>query len=1102
MMCLVAGGISASIEAASVGPITSLTYSNFTNFLRSAFDPFQVNTNGWPLELLVTGGGPTNGATLAQVTNIAVSASMAATNGFTTIVYTNPIVFYPTNNPSNFVSAVIVTNIATSINNSITSLRNIRYYNPLGGTNDDTTVFQTAINSGIPTYVDPYTNYTVKNLYLSNNTVLMGNNTVIKFATNATGYLLASQPTNHDIFLFGLTLDGQKYGFTGVGQGDANSHAWSWAVTTPDITQVASVTNRSGFYLFNLQTNCTMSHCTAQGFSDAGFRVYGAGTFPTVNVKPLSLIDCNASASWLGFDVLVNAEYFAPFSCTTVDCGRGWNIFAGNVQVCGSLNIVDGVGFYIGNGGSNPGHSMISGSTINHCLVYGLFNTLPEGTTMSDCVMLGNGVLIITNCTGVIVQNSRVIGDSGTSIGALVGASIIVDGTAGAPYSGNNWFINNAIVGPITPLRANGGIINMSGFYQANGNIAIVDTNTVFGPILMPSIASGSLLRTASGSNVAAVTIGSNLSFDGTTLSASGGGTGLTNVFDSNFTSVGGTNIHLASSLNLTNASVAKLTNTSVAAFPFLLPSSLLRLDSNTNLAIVTIGSGLTFDGTTLTGTGSGTGLTNTFDQNQFTLVNGTNVHISQGATISNAILSSLTRTNYNSTGINDFANNSSWGETFYTNGNRVFSIFMTNNLFVLADSNSVWRMIITNGGGIFLNNLLVDSITTTNTTNYGNANYSGYNLVSSNAQFQGTVTNQGITYLSNANSLTLTVSNDITDLGTLEVAGIATLTNNANKISTSTLTNTGTLNLPAIASSSLLRTTTSSNVAAVTIGSGITFDGTTLSSTIVLGGITETNFISGQIYTNTSGSIQVISSSATLGVAAVNGNSVMALESPGNQTNFFASSTLITSIAMSYSNYLAVAVPQGSTYTFTNRSTGAGNTASIFGGQILTPGSFTYTNTPSNTGAINFTVTNNLTSSNTTTFYLTVSNDPPVYVLTAANNGTNFIIDRANGPRQKIAANTNINIVHFTNSQAGNCDGQVSLRIFTTNNPNGAVSPIISVPTNWNAGTSNLFSLTSGLYATTVTNNGHKIAWMTFDGSGPGTSQTNIFWSGLMGQP
>lgn len=107
---------------------------------------------------------------------------------------------------------------------------------------------------------------------------------------------------------------------------------------------------------------------------------------------------------------------------------------------------------------------------------------------------------------------------------------------------------------------------------------------------------------------------------------------------------------------------------------------------------------------------------------------------------------------------------------------------------------------------------------------------------------------------------------------------------------------------------------------------------------------IIQTNFISGNLYSNTYGCGITVMAKIGNSVAAVNGASDMALvttASPtiGGWTNDISYGTTIgVTIAMTYTNVLSLFVPTNSVYYFTNLSSGAGNSASVVGGQIKYP--------------------------------------------------------------------------------------------------------------------------------------------------------------------
>lgn len=101
------------------------------------------------------------------------------------------------------------------------------------------------------------------------------------------------------------------------------------------------------------------------------------------------------------------------------------------------------------------------------------------------------------------------------------------------------------------------------------------------------------------------------------------------------------------------------------------------------------------------------------------------------------------------------------------------------------------------------------------------------------------------------------------------------------------------------------------------------------------------TNFGNGQIYTNNYGSTILATANAVLVTAGVSGQACLQLRNNatlanGGATNYSALSTLVTSIATSYTNSISLLIPTNSVYTFTNTSTGAGDSATVIGGQIL----------------------------------------------------------------------------------------------------------------------------------------------------------------------
>jgi hypothetical protein len=135
----------------------------------------------------------------------------------------------------------------------------------------------------------------------------------------------------------------------------------------------------------------------------------------------------------------------------------------------------------------------------------------------------------------------------------------------------------------------------------------------------------------------------------------------------------------------------------------------------------------------------------------------------------------------------------------------------------------------------------------------------------------------------------------------------------------------------------------TTINGVQATGGSG-SFSGTFI-GTIIVGNATNTpsftlvntNWISGAIYTNLTGRIMQVSGNAVLTTASVAGYSQMALQVPGSVTNFASVISAVAGLTGAMTNGMSPAlVTNGGTFTWTNTSSGAGDTSTTFGGQYI----------------------------------------------------------------------------------------------------------------------------------------------------------------------
>ncbi len=135
----------------------------------------------------------------------------------------------------------------------------------------------------------------------------------------------------------------------------------------------------------------------------------------------------------------------------------------------------------------------------------------------------------------------------------------------------------------------------------------------------------------------------------------------------------------------------------------------------------------------------------------------------------------------------------------------------------------------------------------------------------------------------------------------------------------------------------------------------------------------TQTNIVANQLYTNTSGSLEIFRGAVRLVTAGVSGQSafdVMVDQSGGNTFSLFARSamnTIITSIAQNHTNDLTVALSNNAAWYTTNTSSGAGDSSALVPGTgqliILSDGAAANVANASTTITINGTA-NHITSS------------------------------------------------------------------------------------------------------------------------------------------
>lgn len=101
---------------------------------------------------------------------------------------------------------------------------------------------------------------------------------------------------------------------------------------------------------------------------------------------------------------------------------------------------------------------------------------------------------------------------------------------------------------------------------------------------------------------------------------------------------------------------------------------------------------------------------------------------------------------------------------------------------------------------------------------------------------------------------------------------------------------------------------------------------------------LVNTNWISGQLYTNLTGRPIDVRGNVILTTAGVAGFSQMALRVSSVVTNYSSALSAVAGLTGSTTNGIAPAfVPNGGVFTWTNTSSGAGDTSTTYGGQYMT---------------------------------------------------------------------------------------------------------------------------------------------------------------------
>lgn len=540
-----------NLNAAANSLATSNQLANASNILNTAIGTASANAAA---QTIASTQNLASVIQLNNASNILSAATVASTNSMAGLAAFKALGFFNqvANNGSDFSSMV-------KAGSNITGIVSIKSFGALGGNNDDTAAFQAALNYAAPVWVDSTTNYTVKNLYPTNGSCLLGAASIIMFNTSSTGNMFSNSVAVTNVIFDRLILSGQNFGFTGNGlSGGANSAPFDYVGGFIGTKQTVSV-QRSGFMACSVSPSSAIRNCRAVGFSDAGFRLYGNGTFPQPEYQSIKFIDNEATACWIGLDLTNSAEYLPIANFCTEACGQGIAIQSGNDLISGGQDTRDGVGVAVLNG-TNPAHNAVNNRTMNHCYLGVMANGVAVGEMFNNCEIYASGIAI-TNSGGITFQNCTLGG--GGNFASISGFDIVVDGSGGG---GLNYFVNNSVVAASLKISTNGGglfLVNgwknqQGGWLPSTNSLPTIytATNTFIGPV----VTSGHLDTNTTTGNSVLVTNG-NVTASGT---ITGNGSGLTALNGANVTAT----TLPESALNLTDITTANASTTKHGLLP------------------------------------------------------------------------------------------------------------------------------------------------------------------------------------------------------------------------------------------------------------------------------------------------------------------------------------------------------------------------------------------------------------------------------------------------------------------------------------------------------------------------------------------------------
>lgn len=233
----------------------------------------------------------------------------------------------------------------------------------------NTACIQAAINSGIPVWLQNQTYEVNSSLTFSSNTKLFGGGVNSKLYTQQNSPIISI--VGDYCIVQNVTLQGNSTGTSQIGISVVGNVALSLSYTSNKIT------------------NCTFINLGGAGlYTQYMLGDEHEGAFQAVN--------CIAHGCNIGYYCDTRGEYNNFANCTASNCTVGFKNKGGNNNFVGGSLSSNTYGIYL-DGGANDGHSVTTGTKINHNVNNVYVNTIANGYIFDACDFYAGDVVLISS---------------------------------------------------------------------------------------------------------------------------------------------------------------------------------------------------------------------------------------------------------------------------------------------------------------------------------------------------------------------------------------------------------------------------------------------------------------------------------------------------------------------------------------------------------------------------------------------------------------------------------------------------------------------------------------------------------------------------------